>query len=238
MQISQIQLPPEARCTYGDGRAFGGGSNHLCGTLNRAGKNRLLGSLKVVSPANSNRRANLATSMTIWECERIPIFLVPSDVLTANSICRPSTFVTLSPRLLVRSNRSLPPLEFCRGVFPSQAANSRPDRNREGSRTVAAMLAPVNANTRYDRQQTADPALPMPSGEAPLDLPDLAVLPFSCSNNCLQDPETLWRNNAEFGHLSPQCIDQHRPLPDQQPASSMQHQNGLLLNVLYRYEPH
>jgi transketolase len=50
----------------------------------------------------------------------------------------------LSPGLLVPSKRSLPPLEFCRGVMPSQAANSRPDRNREGRATVAAMaLAPM-----------------------------------------------------------------------------------------------
>jgi hypothetical protein len=50
----------------------------------------------------------------------------------------------LSPRLLVRPKRSLPPLEFCRSVMPSQTANSRPDRNREGSATVAAMaLAPM-----------------------------------------------------------------------------------------------
>ena len=34
--------------------------------------------------------------------------------------------------------------EFCRGVIPSQAANSRPDRNRDGSVTVAAIaLAPM-----------------------------------------------------------------------------------------------
>src|SRR5215469_15246507 len=50
----------------------------------------------------------------------------------------------LLPRLPVRPNLSLPPLEFCRGVIPSQAANSRPDRNNEGLGTVAAIaLAPM-----------------------------------------------------------------------------------------------
>ena len=50
----------------------------------------------------------------------------------------------LSSRLLVRPNRSLPPLEFCRGVIPSHAANSRPDRNSDGSVTVAAIaVAPM-----------------------------------------------------------------------------------------------
>jgi hypothetical protein len=42
------------------------------------------------------------------------------------------------PRLLVRSSSSLPSEEFWRGVMPSQAANSRPDRNRLGSLTVRA----------------------------------------------------------------------------------------------------
>ena len=38
----------------------------------------------------------------------------------------------------------LPPLEFCRGVIPSHAANSRPDRNSDGSVTVAAIaVAPM-----------------------------------------------------------------------------------------------
>jgi hypothetical protein len=50
----------------------------------------------------------------------------------------------LSPRLLVLPNRSLPPLECCRGVIPSLAANSRPDLNKCGSVTVAATaLAPM-----------------------------------------------------------------------------------------------
>ena len=51
----------------------------------------------------------------------------------------------LSPRLLVPPNRSLPPLQFCRGVILIQAANSRPDLNKDGSATVAAMaLAPAS----------------------------------------------------------------------------------------------
>jgi hypothetical protein len=38
----------------------------------------------------------------------------------------------------------LPPLEFCRGVMPSQAEKSRPESNMPGSVTVAAMaLAPM-----------------------------------------------------------------------------------------------
>ncbi len=40
-----------------------------------------------------------------------------------------------SPILVIRPRRSLPPLEFCEGVSPSQAANSRPERNCPGSAT-------------------------------------------------------------------------------------------------------
>jgi uncharacterized protein (DUF2237 family) len=39
----------------------------------------------------------------------------------------------------------LPPVEFCRGTSPTQAANSRPDLNADGSVTVAAMAAAPTA---------------------------------------------------------------------------------------------
>src|ERR1700730_12701385 len=40
--------------------------------------------------------------------------------------------------------RSFPPDNFCRGVSPSQAANSRPDLKCEGSVTVVAMAVAVS----------------------------------------------------------------------------------------------
>src|SRR4051794_31907800 len=40
-------------------------------------------------------------------------------------------------------NRSLPPLEFCRGTSPSHAANWRPFLKTEGSGTVAAIAEAV-----------------------------------------------------------------------------------------------
>ena len=45
--------------------------------------------------------------------------------------CRRSSSLRryLSPILLMRPSRSLPPLDFCSGVSPSQAANCRPERN-------------------------------------------------------------------------------------------------------------
>ena len=45
-------------------------------------------------------------------------------------------------------------------------------------------------------------------------------------------PQTLRCDDAEFGHVSTQCVDQHRALPDQKAARPMQHRQGLLLGVL------
>src|SRR6185369_11400228 len=43
------------------------------------------------------------------------------------------------PRLDMPPRRCLPPVEFCRGTRPSQAANSRPLRKPPGSATLAAI---------------------------------------------------------------------------------------------------
>lgn len=48
-----------------------------------------------------------------------------------------------SPCLVMPPSLCLPPDEFCRGVSPSQAANSRPDRNADGSGIVAAKAVAV-----------------------------------------------------------------------------------------------
>ena len=51
-------------------------------------------------------------------------------------------------------------------------------------------------------------------------------------------PQTLRCNDAEFGQVSAQRVDQHRALPDQETARPAQHQHRLLFGVLYRHEPH
>ncbi len=48
----------------------------------------------------------------------------------------------------------------------------------------------------------------------------------------------LRRGDAELHHMSPQRIDQHGALPDQQTASPMQHQHRLLFRILYRHKSH
>jgi hypothetical protein len=52
-----------------------------------------------------------------------------------------------SPCLLIRPSRSFPPLLFCRGVRPSQAANCRADLNSAASPTEAAIAAAVSEPT-------------------------------------------------------------------------------------------
>jgi hypothetical protein len=146
---------------------------------------------------------------------------------------RRSAGMYLSPRLLVRPKRSLPPLEFCRGIMPSQAANSRPDRNREGSATVAAMaLAPMmptpgtvasNRLTRLSRcrltKRTSISRTPWPSCHSSgpqssvgstRELRESLLLMSNCLRQALDVPETLRCDDAEFGQVSAQCIDQHQ----------------------------
>jgi len=60
----------------------------------------------------------------------------------------------------------------------------------------------------------------------------------NCLGQNLDMPQTLRRNDAEFGHVSAQGVDQHRALPNQKAARPMQHQHRLLLGVLYRHKPH
>jgi hypothetical protein len=43
----------------------------------------------------------------------------------------------------------LPPVEFCLGVSPSQAAKSRPDLNTLGSGTLAAIAEAMSGPTPY-----------------------------------------------------------------------------------------
>ena len=55
-------------------------------------------------------------------------------------------------RVDIPPRRCLPPVEFCRGTKPSQAANSRPLRKPLGSTTVAAMalamIGPIGLEVR------------------------------------------------------------------------------------------
>src|SRR5829696_5518554 len=49
-----------------------------------------------------------------------------------------------SPMRDVRPRRSLPPVDLCTGVRPTQAAKSRPDRNVSGAGASASMAVAIN----------------------------------------------------------------------------------------------
>src|SRR5215471_1757483 len=72
------------------------------------------------------------------------------------------------PRLDIPPRRGLPPVEFCRGTRPSQAANSRPLRKPLGSTTVAAMAVAM-IGPRNARQALADGIALVPRHELLLD---------------------------------------------------------------------
>jgi hypothetical protein len=53
----------------------------------------------------------------------------------------------LSPRLLIPSNRTRPPVPVCRGTNPSQVANSRPDLKAFASPSVATAAVALSSPT-------------------------------------------------------------------------------------------
>jgi hypothetical protein len=81
-----------------------------------------------------------------------------------------------------RPKRFSPPLEFCRGVIPGHVSNSRPERNTDGSATVAAIaLAPMMpiAGTLGSKQLTRLCRCHL--ARRPSISRILAIVPFSCS---------------------------------------------------------
>src|SRR5262249_55572591 len=66
-------------------------------------------------------------------------------------------------------SRIFPPVEFCRGTKPNQAANSRPERNSFASATVVAMAVAMNrSNPRNAGQPLTYGVRFVPSQELPL----------------------------------------------------------------------
>jgi hypothetical protein len=61
--------------------------------------------------------------------------------VSASSVYQKGSQVTVT--LVIRPSRSLPPLECCRGVIPSQAAKLRPFLNTWGSPTLATSAVAV-----------------------------------------------------------------------------------------------
>lgn len=69
--------------------------------------------------------------------------LSPRFVMTAIAPCTKSVLRYLSPRLLIRPNRGFPPVEYCLGTNPSQAAKSLPESNCSPFPIVAIIAVAV-----------------------------------------------------------------------------------------------
>src|SRR5262249_43490452 len=69
---------------------------------------------------------------------RIGLGRLRSQQIGACPIDEQPAQITL-PRFVIPPSRVFPPVEFCRGTRPSQAPNSRPERNTFGSATVVAI---------------------------------------------------------------------------------------------------
>src|SRR3954464_3053906 len=155
-------------------------------------------------------------------------------------------------------NRSLPPLEFCRGTSPSHAANWRPFLNADGSGTVAASAEAVIGSMPgiVARLQLASSDLcqvRIRRSSASIRLSHSSIWSAICQRarransgiSVLSRPVmsslTLRRPCAATipnSAMSLDSVDQHGALAHQQIACPVQHQDGLLLFVLDRHEYH
>lgn len=73
--------------------------------------------------------------------------LRPAHRMTAIAPMTSSRRISLWPIFDTRPRRSLPPVEFCRGTSPSQAAKSRPDRNCSNGGAKLRMARAVTGPT-------------------------------------------------------------------------------------------
>src|SRR5215472_15736974 len=166
------------------------------------------------------------------------------------------------PRLDIPPRRCLPPVEFCRGTRPSQAANSRPLRKPLGSTTVAAMAVAIDrADARNARQALADGVALVPGHELLLDrrnrrlqllnlcrqhLEHLArqirqprVALIAHNGDQLADvAQALRRDHAELGQMPAQSVHQTRTLAHQPLPATVQQHSSLLVSRLDRHKAH
>src|SRR4051794_10153953 len=178
------------------------------------------------------------TSLTGRRC-RISLSQAPSalcqpsarpsiDVAPSTSSLR----VSLLPALVIRPRRVLPPVEFCRGTKPSQAANCRAVLNRLISTTVATISDAVIGPIPGDRRQTAggligagmrndlgfeglDPftqivAVIMQSGDRLFGLFGNVLVRIDKCHQFVELSYAFWNGDAEFGGQATHGVCQHR----------------------------
>src|SRR6516162_3292977 len=166
------------------------------------------------------------------------------------------------PRLDIPPRRCLPPVEFCRGTRPSQAANSRPLRKPPGSTTVAAMavamIGPMpgtlarrwltglllcQAMSCFSIAATAASSCSICAASTCSDLArqirQPRVVLIADNGNQLADvAQALRRDHAELGQMPAQSVHQtcalaHQPLP-----ATVQQHGSLLVSRLDRHKAH
>src|SRR4029079_16928985 len=164
------------------------------------------------------------------------------------------------PRLDMPPRRCLPPVEFCRGTRPSQAANSRPLRKPPGSATLAAIaLAMIGPMPGIVARRWLTGLLLC---QAMSCFSTAATAPSSCSI-CAASTSSTWRAKSgsrasptsrttaislptlrkPCGAITPNSVPAqsfHKPraLAHQSLPATVQQQRSLLLSRLGRNEPH
>src|SRR3954447_8687319 len=151
-------------------------------------------------------------------------------------------------------NRSLPPLEFCRGTSPSHAANWRPFLKADGLETEAAIaeaviepMPGIVARLQLASSDLCQARICRSSTSIRLSHSSIwssaicqSAARANTGTSALSRPVmsslTLRSDDAEFGKMSTYGVDQHGALAHQQITCPVQHQNGLLLFILDRHE--
>src|SRR5580658_10853483 len=109
----------------------------------------------LLASATATRRSGFLARSAAIESARGPLRL-RAKRSTAVEPTTSNLRIYRLPCLVTAPSLALPPLEFCLGVSPSQAAKSRPDLNTLGSGTLAAIAEAVSGptpGTRSSRRQ-------------------------------------------------------------------------------------
>src|SRR3984957_13551201 len=161
------------------------------------------------------------------------------------------------PCLVIDPNFSLPPVEFCLGVAPSQAAKSRPNLKACGSGALARIAEAASAPTpgtlaasrlTGSRRWSATIARSSSSIAASRDrncasrTPSVAWTIAGRSAGSLDEfldvADPFGGDDTELRQMTPQGVHAHRALLDQQFTGLVRHQCGLLVLALDGDETH
>src|SRR6516165_3252863 len=142
------------------------------------------------------------------------------------------------PRLDIPPRRCLPPVEFCRGTRPSQAANSRPLRKPLGSTTVAAMAVAMIGPMPGTLARRWLTGLLLCQAMSCFSIAATAASSADNGDQLADVAQALRRDHAELGQMPAQSVHQtcalaHQPLP-----ATVQQHGSLLVSRLDRHKAH